>query len=331
MTIKHLLNLVPISFSILLTGCEREDMQSVLAPRGPEAERILGLLWLLAISSAVIVCLVVVLIFASLSAGRWRHWLARESAIIAGGIVLPVAVLTILLMLNFLLTGAGSATPGISELRISVIGEQWWWRIGYATADGRRFETANEVHLPVNASVAIELSSADVIHSFWVPRLAGKLDMIPGHKTILHLQTTEPGVSRGQCAEYCGGPHAFMSFHVVAMEGKLFQSWLSQQTAPALPPATPLLRRGQELFLAAGCAGCHTIRGTGANGVIGPDLTHVASRISLAAATLPNDQSAFARWIVDNQHIKPENRMPVFHLFTETELTALSAYLANLK
>src|SRR5918995_4972652 len=123
MIIKHLLNLVPIFFSILLTGCERENMQSVLAPRGPEAERILGLLWLLAISSAVIVCLVVVLILVSLSAGRWRHWLARESVIIAGGIVLPVAVLTILLMLNFLLTRAGSATPGISELRISVIGE----------------------------------------------------------------------------------------------------------------------------------------------------------------------------------------------------------------
>jgi cytochrome c oxidase subunit II len=323
--------LVLILLCFFLAGCESQGMQSMLAPQGPEAKRILGLFWSLVIGGAAIITLVVVLLAAALSASSLRQRLAGETAVIAGGLVLPVAVLTILLVFDFLLTRANSAPPAEAQFRVSIVGEQWWWRIAYVMADGQRVQTANELHIPVGVPIALELTSADVIHSFWVPKLAGKLDMIPGRKTLLHLEASEPGLSRGQCAEYCGGPHAYMSFHVMAREVAAFQAWLSQQAGPAIPPSGPIERRGSELFLAAGCAGCHTIRGTSAHGIIGPDLTHVGSRQFLAAATLPNDAPAFARWIVDNQHIKPENRMPPFRQFSEAELAALSAYLASLK
>jgi cytochrome c oxidase subunit II len=323
--------LVLFLFCVSLGGCESQSVQSMLAPQSSEAERILRLFWSLSIGGGVIVIMVVVLLGTALSTSRWRQWIAVEKAVIAGGIILPVTVLTVLLVFDLLLTRTASPAPTEAQLRISIRGEQWWWRISYAMAEGQRLETANELYIPVGVPVALELTSADVIHSFWVPKLAGKLDMIPGRKTLLHLQASEPGVSRGQCAEYCGGPHAFMSFHVVALEQTAFQAWLSHQAAPAAAPLGPTESRGSELFLAAGCGGCHSVRGTGARGTIGPDLTHVASRLSLAAATLPNETSSFARWIVDNQHIKPENRMPPFRQFTETQLTALSAYLSGLR
>lgn len=331
MSDRFLPRLVLILLCGFLGGCESQGVQSMLAAQGPEAQRILGLFWALAVGSAVIVILIVVLLGAALSGSSRRQWLAGETVVVAGGIVLPVAVLTPLLMFGFLLTRGNSIAPSEAKLGVSILGEQWWWRIGYTMADGQHLETANELYIPVGVPVALELTSADVIHSFWVPKLAGKLDMIPGRKTLLHLQASEAGVSRGQCAEYCGGPHAFMSFYVVALEQAAFQAWLLRQAAPAVPPSNAIERRGSELFLAAGCGGCHRIRGTAAHGTIGPDLTHVAGRRSLAAATLPNDASSFARWIVDNQHIKPENRMPPFRQFTEGELTALSAYLASLK
>jgi cytochrome c oxidase subunit 2 len=330
-TQTRFLKVVSIALCILLGGCEVEGMQSVLEPQGPEAERIATLFWILIAASSTIVVTVVLLTAAALTGGNWRRWLARETTVVIGGIVLPVAALSTLIAFGFLLTRANAIAPGEEKLRISVIGEQWWWRIGYVTADGQRVQTANELRMPTHVPVAIELTTADVIHSFWVPKLAGKLDMIPGRRTLLHLEASEPGVSRGQCAEYCGGAHAFMSFHVVAMEEEAFKKWLSHQNAPAIPPANPLQSRGQELFLAAGCGGCHTIRGTSAKGVIGPDLTHVGTRMSLAAATLPNDATAFAHWMENNQQIKPENRMPPFRLFTAAELAALAGYLASLK
>jgi cytochrome c oxidase subunit 2 len=329
-THNRLLKFVLISLCLLLSGCEGESAQSVLVPQSPEAERILASFCIMMIGGGAIVILVIALIWAALYGASWRQRLAQERLVIAGGIVFPVAVLTALLLHDFLFTRTRPAAAR-TDIRISIIGEQWWWRINYQAQGGQPFQTANELRIPIDVPVAVELTSADVIHSFWVPKLAGKLDMIPGRKTLLHLLANEPGISRGQCAEYCGGPHAFMSIYVVAMEEELFQRWLSQQNAPAMSPANPIERRGSELFLAAGCGGCHAIRGTDARGTIGPDLTHVASRLSLAAATLPNNESAFARWIVDNQHIKPENRMPPFRLFTEAELTSLSAYLASLQ
>jgi cytochrome c oxidase subunit 2 len=327
----NLPKLVPITQCILLSGCDGGGIQSILLPEGPEAQRILASFWIMVAGGGAIVALVGMLITAALSGSSWRQWLAGESIVIAGGIAFPVLVLTALLVHELLLTRTSSAAPAETKLRISVVGEQWWWRIDYEATDGERFQTANEIRIPVGIPVAVELTSADVIHSFWVPKLAGKLDMIPGRKTHLNLQANEAGVSRGQCAEYCGGPHAFMSIYVVAMEENAFTRWLSQQKAAAILPINPIERRGSELFIAAGCGGCHAVRGTEAKGTIGPDLTHVGGRLSLAAATLPNNESGFARWIADNQHIKPENRMPPFRLFTKAELASLSAYLASLK
>jgi cytochrome c oxidase subunit 2 len=216
-------------------------------------------------------------------------------------------------------------------LQLAISGEQWWWRVTYTTADGRRVESANELRIPVGRPVRIELTSADVIHSLWIPKLAGKLDMIPGRKNVLHLTANTPGVSRGQCAEYCGGAHALMSFYVVALPPAEFETWLSKEAEQARPASDSESNAGQMLFLSHGCGGCHTIRGTAANGRIGPDLTHLGGRMSLAAATLPNDEAAIAHWITHNQHIKPTNRMPPFGIFSKTELATLSRYLSGLK
>ncbi|MBA3447535.1 MAG: c-type cytochrome, partial [Pseudaminobacter sp.] len=206
-----------------------------------------------------------------------------------------------------------------------------WWRVVYTTADGRRIESANELRLPAGQPVPVDLTSADVIHSFWVPKLAGKLDMIPGRVNTLTLDASEPGVSRGQCAEYCGGAHALMSFFVIATAAEDFSAWLEREAAEAVKPATEDQLQGHALFIASGCGGCHAVRGTGAKGTIGPDLTHVGGRRTLAAATLPNDVKAFVRWIRDSQHIKPENLMPPYEIFTEAELRQIAAYLDSLE
>jgi cytochrome c oxidase subunit 2 len=223
-----------------------------------------------------------------------------------------------------------AAQSGEEPVRIAVVGEQWWWRVTYSY-QGSTIESANEIRIPINRPVELRLSSADVIHSFWVPNLAGKVDMIPGRTTLLRFAATRPGTSRGQCAEYCGGAHAFMSFHLVALEAGDFESWLARESGDAARPATKQQEQGQALFFASGCGGCHTIRGTPARGKIGPDLTRLGSRTTIAAAVLPNNQQAIARWIRDNQHIKPENLMVPYRGFDDSELEALSAYLASLR
>jgi cytochrome c oxidase subunit 2 len=182
-----------------------------------------------------------------------------------------------------------AAPPADDTLRVTVTGHQWWWRVVYESPDGTRFESANEVRIPTGRGTAIDLVGADVIHSFWVPNLAGKVDMIPGRTNTLTLQADRAGISRGQCAEYCGGAHALMAFNVVAMEPDDFETWLAAEAAPARTPETPGEEEGLALFLSHGCGACHAIRGTEADGTIGPDLTHVGSRTSLAAGILRND------------------------------------------
>ena len=321
-----------IGCALLTTSCD--GVQSTLAPAGPEAERIALLFWALTIfCTAVLIGVIILAAFAMFGERGRQRWLGREAVVIGGGIVFPVVVLSVLLVYGFLVMRAG-AGPQVGQgapFRVAVVGERWWWRVIYPNVDGQRVESANELRIPTNRPVAIELTSADVIHSFWVPRLAGKLDMIPGRTNTLHLQADEPGVSRGQCAEYCGGAHALMSFYVVAMPEPQFQDWLAREKGPSAPPADEQAQQGQLLFMAFGCGACHTIRGTDAAGTIGPDLTRVGSRMSLGAAILPNDEAAFARWIRSNQHIKPDNLMPPFDVFSESGLAALSRYLANLR
>src|SRR5688572_18383517 len=284
-------------------------MQSVLAPHGPEAAAVATLGWSLFAGGALI-CLAVaaLVVLATRGGGATRRIIASERFIVWSGVLLPVVVLAGLLSWGLVLAGGRIAPPSPGALQIEVLGEQWWWRVRYGTGTDQAFETANELRIPVGRDVALRLVSRDVIHSFWVPSLAGKVDMIPGVTNRLRLSASEAGVFRGQCAEYCGGPHALMSFHVVALEPEEFEAWRAAQRRPVEAPATD----GQTVFFSTGCHGCHTVRGTNAAGTIGPDLTHVAGRLSLGAATLPTASANFGRWVRENQHLKPGNRMPSF-------------------
>ena len=187
------------------------------------------------------------------------------------------------------------------------------------------------MHLPVGAPVELVLRTADVIHSFWVPSLAGKLDMIPGRTNVLRMRAIRAGLFRGQCAEFCGAQHTLMAFHVVALDKADFDAWWASAVQPARQPAPGLRETGQRLFVSAGCGACHAIRGTPAAGDLGPDLTLVGARPSLAAGTLPNTVGAMAGWIASAQHLKPGNRMPSFAQLDGRELRAIAAYLAGLE
>jgi cytochrome c oxidase subunit 2 len=307
-------------------------MQSVLAPQGPEAAAIAGLGWIMFAGGAVICLAVAALAVMAMRGGApWRRVIASESFVSWAGIVVPTVVLAGLLAWGLVLTGGRIGPPAADALHVEIVGEQWWWRVRYMPGTPDAVETANELRLPVGRDVELRLVSRDVIHSFWVPSLGGKLDMIPGTTNRLRLRAAQPGVYRGQCAEYCGGPHALMSLYAVAMEGQDFDAWLAAQRFPAAAPANEAATAGSAIFRRTGCHGCHTVRGAVAAGTIGPDLTHVAGRLSLGAATLPNDAAHFRRWVRDNQHLKPGNRMPSFGFLAERDLDHLAAWLGSLK
>jgi cytochrome c oxidase subunit 2 len=216
-----------------------------------------------------------------------------------------------------------------TSLEVHAIGEQWWWRVAYRdTTSGLAVSTSNEVHLPAGESVNFLLGSADVIHSFWIPSLGGKMDMIPGRTNAMRLTPLEPGIYRGVCAEFCGPSHALMAFDVVVHERAEFEAWLAAEGAPAALGSET--EAGQTLFLNSGCAGCHTVRGFSETGTIGPDLTHLASRRSLAAGILPNTGENLARWLRDPDEIKPDARMPDYSMLSAAEIDALVAFLQSL-
>jgi cytochrome c oxidase subunit 2 len=218
-----------------------------------------------------------------------------------------------------------------TAIPITVVGEQWWWRVTYSNADGKPVASANEIRIPLGRDILFTLKSADVIHSFWIPSLGGKVDMIPGRDTQLRLRADRPGIYRGQCAEYCGGPHALMALQVLGLPQSEFDPWLGREAGPAVEPRNEVERRGQSLFLAAGCGACHAVRGTAAMGLIGPDLTHVGSRRSIAADTLPSTHENLVRFIADAQRAKPGNAMPPFRILSHAELNAIAAYLLSLR
>lgn len=307
--------------------------QSVLAPQGPDAARIAELAWMLfGMGGAVMLIVLLALVVALRGPSAVRGQLASRGMIVGAGVVFPGVVLTMLLAYGtWLMRAGGTAAEAADALRVEISGEQWWWRVAYSDGTGRRVASANELRIPVGRPVELTLTSADVIHSFWVPRLAGKLDMIPGRATRLPLQADEPGVFRGQCAEYCGGAHALMAFEVVALPAGEFESWLRQEAAPAADPVSAQGRQGRDLFLAAGCGACHAVRGTEATGTIGPDLTHLGSRRAIGANILPLTRANLERFIVEAQHLKPGNGMPEFRVFTHEQLRALATYLAELR
>jgi cytochrome c oxidase subunit 2 len=306
--------------------------QSALDPAGREAGRIADLFWWM-VAGAVIVWLSVVGLTVYCVRARPGSQNKRRAGllIIGGGAVVPTVVLAVLLVCGLSMLPALVAPAPEGSLKISVTGEQWWWRVRYQPAGAEAVVLANEIRLPAGEPVEFRLESADVIHSFWIPPLGGKVDMIPGRLTRLALAPTKTGVFRGVCAEYCGTSHALMSFYVEVMRKDEFARWLAHQASPAVRADDPLAVRGEALFFAQGCGACHTVRGTPANGVIGPDLTHVGSRLSLGAGILPNEPAAFHRWIANTESLKPGVQMPAFGMLAPEELRALAAYLESLK
>jgi cytochrome c oxidase subunit II len=293
-------------------------MQSTLSPRGPAATEIAELSWVLFAGGGAILLLVVLAI---VFAAQGRAWLSSEKFVLAAGVAFPVLVLSALLLYVYAIGERLHAEPA-PQIRVEVTGEQWWWRIRYLDAAGKpEFETANEIRIPSGRSVELTLRSADVIHSFWVPGLAGKIDMIPGRANRLVVTAAGEGTYRGQCAEFCGGPHALMALHVVAQSVADFMIWKENQMRPAA---------SSHALFSARCGACHAVRGTEASGSRGPDLTHVAGRLFIAAGTLPNTPGNMAGWLADSQHAKPGNLMPSMRL-SAMELQSLSAYLATLK
>ena len=249
--------------------------------------------------------------------------------VVGAGVVFPIAVVVALFIVSDGLIINVTEAPAASStaMTIEAIGHQWYWEFRYP---GTKAITADEMHIPVGTRINLVATTADVIHSFWVPTLNRKIDTIPGQRNRILLYANRAGVYRGQCAEYCGLQHAHMSMLVFAQPKAQFRAWLSKQATPAAAPATSLERQGEQIFLDGPCSSCHTIGGTAATGYLGPDLTHLASRTTLAGVTIPNTRSYLARWIVDSQHYKPGNEMPDLHL-TGAQLHALVAYLEGLR
>jgi len=308
----------------------------VLHPESKASHEIATLFWwMLAISAVVMGGAIVLLLLG---------WLRRRSpglpllaaterlttgVVVVFGIVIPLAVnVGVFVVANFVVAKATEAPdPRTTPLTVKVIGHQWFWEVRYP---GTRAVTANEIHIPAGTRVDVLATSADVIHSFWVPRLNRKIDMIPGRTNRVLLESDRVGRYRGQCAEFCGLQHAHMAFYVYVDPPARFRTWLAGQARDRVPPAGAERRRGEQVFLNAGCASCHTIRGTSARGAIGPDLTHVGSRATLAALTIPNTAAELERWIRDPQQVKPGNRMPALGL-PDADVRAVAAYLEGLR
>jgi cytochrome c oxidase subunit 2 len=318
--------------SMLLGGCT-SDVQSVMNPGSLQARQIAELAWLLfGLGTFVLVVVIVTLMLAVRGPLRVRQALARESTVIWLGIAFPAVTLTVLLVYGVWVTRSQlNLSEGGDTVSIEVVGEQWWWRVMYRAPTGPQIAGANEIRIPVGSPVTLKLKAADVIHSFWVPSLGGKVDMIPGRTTQLQLTVDRQGVYRGQCAEYCGGPHALMTMDVIAMPSSDYAVWLERAAAMPAAPETEIGLRGRSIFLAAGCGACHTVRGTAATGSVGPDLTHIGARRSVGVDTLPLTRENLMRFIVDGQHVKPGNLMPEFRILQPQQLEALVSYLLSLK
>jgi len=319
----------------VLAACD--GPQSTFAPAGPAARQLLGLSWTLFVTLGLVYAVVLALLAAAVARSRrGRHAPTPASerrvvaAVLVGGAVVPALVGAALAATT--LRGMAALSPGrtADELAVDVIGHRWWWEIRYPDADpARDVTTANELHVPAGRRVRLRLTSRDVIHSFWVPALHGKMDLIPGRTTEIAFEADRPGAHRGQCAEYCGVQHAHMAFWVVVDSPADFDAWLARERRPAEEPLDEQARRGRAVFVAQSCAGCHSVRGT-TIGAGGPDLTHVASRRTLAAGTLDNVPGNLAGWVADPQALKPGNLMPRVPLGA-AELHALVAYLGTLR
>lgn len=310
----------------------------VLDPHGPFSNTVTSLAWgLIALVTLIFVLVCVAMWVALYGSDTLRARLGGEGVVKWFGLIIPAGVLFVLLVWGLTLASGLSSIRG-DELRMRVSGNIYWWRVAYLDAAGNETHAdANELHIPVGRPVVLDMVTEDVIHSFWVPRLGSKMDMVPGRTNRLKLQADKAGVYGGQCAEFCGGAHSLMGFVVVAHEPADWERWQAARLARQAPQADPVVsendevQRGRQLFGDMGCAACHRIAGTQAQGLSGPDLTHIGSRQSLGAGILPNTRGTLIGWIGDSQSIKPNNRMPAYRMLQADELNALAAYMESLK
>jgi cytochrome c oxidase subunit 2 len=324
--------------SLLLSGCQRA--QNSLEPRSHQSHVIANLFWWMMGGAWIGLALVVaLLILARVRANR--RGVGRDSeglkpgertgwfVVVGAGIAMPIAVISTLFVIADLFVIRTTEAPAktATKLTVQVFGHQWWWEVRYPQQGA---VTANEIHIPVRTPVRLEVRSDDVIHSFWVPELNRKIDLEPGTTNAIELDAQTVGRYRGQCAEFCGLQHAHMGMYVFVDSVAAFRRWVARQAKPAATPTSAAARQGLRIFTTGSCSTCHAIRGTGAGGDVGPDLTHVAGRTTLAAVTIPNDERNLADWISHAQSIKPGNEMPDIDL-RGRRLDAVVAYLRGLK
>jgi cytochrome c oxidase subunit II len=326
------LALVPVA--AVLAGCN--EQQDSLAPRSHAASDIASLFWWMMgvawLGIGIVVCLMLL---------AWRRAHRRPGhevkegerlgfrVVIGAGIVFPIVLIAALFVVSdiFIIQTTEAPAKNATRLTIHVTGHQWWWEVRYP---GTTAVTANEIHIPVRTPVRVDVTTDDVIHSFWVPKLNRTIDTMPGTVNSIELYADAVGRYRGQCDEFCGLQHAHMAFYVFAEPKAKFDAWLANMAKPARAPTGALAKQGEQVFMSSSCADCHAIRGTQASGNVGPDLTHLQTRTTLAALTIPNRESDLSHWIVDSQDVKPGNQMPDMKL-SGSQLQALLAYLEGLK
>lgn len=322
-----------------LTGCN--SPRSTLSPGGPASGNISWLEWAVLITFLVVSFIMWLLLL--WAATRRRGSLASHEPwnvgggqrwIVVGGFVIPFIVLTVFFLLSTVSMKSFPVHDGdyMHHPQIQIIGHQWWWEVHYlGHPEDREFTTANEIHIPVGRPIDIELTTGDVIHSFWVPKLHGKVDLVPGVRNYIRIQADSAGNYSGQCGEYCGEQHAHMQLLVVAQPEEDYDAWYTQQLNPAAEPTTAEASHGRDVFMAAACSFCHQIRGTEAHGYVAPDLTHLATRQYIAANSYANNTANLEAWVTHAQSLKPGAEMPDIAAFNGTDLRALVAFLQQLK
>ena len=333
--------------ALLLTGCTA--LQSTSNTHGPAAKNIAHLSHAMSVTFVITIVVMWALLTIALKknpgslkehmpidVGGGQAWVA------IGGIAVPLLVLSVFFFLGLdLLRGFpihgdhGAMNMGAmtakSKPDILIIGHQWWWEVHYLEDSGQQVVTANEIHIPAHRPVTIELRTADVIHSFWVPSLHGKVDLLPGNVNFIRIEASEPGTYLGQCAEYCGKQHANMHILLIAQEAPAFAEWLANQAKPGAEPTNPETELGEHAFLAGPCQQCHTVRGTPAAGRFGPDLTHIGSREEIGSDSFPNNKAYLEGWIANAQALKPGCKMPKIVQYNGTQMRSLVAYLRQLQ
>jgi cytochrome c oxidase subunit II len=318
--------------AVVTAGCGK---QSPLDPQGGPARDVATLWWwLFAVASLFFLGTVFLLLMSWVLRRREGIPLLGNSAtlttglVVAFGMAVPAVVLIAVFVVSDLVVIDKTEAPkaATTTMTVNVIGHQWWWEVRYGNTTAI---TANEIHIPVKTRVNLVGTTADVIHSFWAPQLNRKIDLVPGRTNRILLYADRPGRYRGECAEFCGLQHAHMSTYVLADPPDRFKAWLAQQERPAQAPTTAVARQGQQVFLSNQCASCHTIRGTPARGQVGPDLTHLQTRSTLGALTIPNTKPYLDAWIRNPQHFKPGNKMPALDI-PGPDFQRVLAYLESL-